>query len=435
MNKIDKIIFYSNKYQQLAMIVYTDGTYTKLSKEEGIEKVLEYINQEQIHSIDSDKVKQNILFMNEEEVLEEIKLRKKEQVKKEENSTEIKQEEINFEIKHRGIKKLALFATVVAIIASNTESHWDLKNIDLYDLVFNQDRLSLQVVLEPLEESSKELTIDNILTTKKMNPIKRSFFSDIWTYILEYNRDIGSNYDDKNKKPSHKVKEVFSQYLMYNNLTEEEYACIFGEDDITPNNLRKNYKNALEQDIMFHAVQKQTSPRQVLMKTSSIKKKFLQYENMLISFNREENNKRKVNKANNFFKVIRNDFKKKQKITRQDLGVESIIKAMQLMCKEHPEIKSLQKKEYKKICSLFENKKNEIIEQYQSYRLYNNNTFDEVSCAEFEEVVRNQLISDSIYPKDDAERDLYQTKAFKKSFRWQFKNSSQGQKKVKNMRK
>ena len=137
MRKIKQIIFYADNKERKSIIIYSDNKIQKASENVGKEKIREYCSQENIKSLSDSRVKSNVLFLTKTELLKKIAtFDKKNDTENKKNS--FKTNVVDVTVKHTGIKKLALYSALIAIIFSNTKGK--LRMVDVYDFIFNRNR-------------------------------------------------------------------------------------------------------------------------------------------------------------------------------------------------------------------------------------------------------------------------------------------------------
>ncbi len=460
MNKIIKVVFYNSYNNELkSAIFYDDGQYRRGSREDGIKAV--HI-MSKTYNIPNLKELENRLYVElfTEEELQKFIQKRKENFAKSQQHTTRKNETNNKENisnshdkenktsrkskqdkekektdntveedpkrRFKWLKRLIIFSTVAAILYAHSDCKWSLKKIDWYDLIPTPDDSENEEIVEEATSATVD-DIFNLFTASNMNAIKRRYFREMWLYLNNYNVEIANKYKTKTNKVAHDFGEVQAQYLMYNYLNDDVYACIFERNDIDFNILKEQYKSAIKQDVMLHIVQEEPLDLQIIINKQSAKDIYFKYESMLLKFNNESDDKIKIKLANEFFKTVRTDFKDKESITTDMLITEPFIKAMQKMCKNHSKIKYLNEKEFKKINGLFNQKVDEMINKYSRYVSYNSG-YESVSCSDLQNAIASYLNSNNNYSIDPATRNITQGKMYKKHLNWQ----NNGHKKSKN---
>ena len=414
MRKIKQIIFYTDNKERKSIIIYSDNKIQKTSENVGKEKIKEYCSQENIKSLSDSRVKSNVLFLSKAELLKKIAtFDKKNDNEKEKNSFKIKVPDVT--VKHTGIKKLALYSALVAIIFSNTKGK--LRMVDVYDFIFNRNR-NEQDYLRKMKSADEYSNVYEILAMRNINLNKSKYISNIWRSLKDYNVFLANGYNYKNQKLAHSFEEIESEYLMFNMLDEEQMNDIYLDGELDVLSLKENYKAATKEDIKYRIVQFDSFPTSILIQNDKTKDTYYKYENILIKFNRETRFKRKKKLANTFFKTVRNDFRGKTDISNTYLPVKSIIDAMQIMCNNTKGINSLTKKEKVKLNKLYDAKIEENYQRYLTYKFVNKVTDEAVSVSVFKDVALRKLNDGNNYNLDL--RDISKNKVYKKQLNWKY---------------
>lgn len=414
MRKIKQIIFYTDNKERKSIIIYSDNKIQKASENVGKEKIKEYCSQENIKSLSDSRVKSNVLFLTKTELLKKIAtFDKKNDTEKEKNSFKIKVPDVT--VKHTGIKKLALYSALVAIIFSNTKGK--LRMVDVYDFIFNRNR-NEQDYLRKMKSADEYSNVYEILAMRNINLNKSKYISNIWRSLKDYNVFLANRYNYKNQKLAHSFEEIESEYLMFNMLDVEQMNDIYLDGELDVLSLKENYKAATKEDIKYRIVQFDSFPTSILIQNDKNKNIYYKYENILIKFNRETRVNRKKKLANNFFKTVRNDFRGKTDISNTYLPVKSIIDAMQIMCNNTKGINSLTKKEKVKLNKLYDAKIEENYQRYLTYKFVNKVTDEAVSVSVFKDVALRKLNDGNNYNLDL--RDISKNKVYKKQLNWKY---------------
>lgn len=414
MRKIKQIIFYTDNKERKSIIIYSDNKIQKASENVGKEKIKEYCNQENIKSLSDSRVKSNVLFLTKTELLKKIAtFDKKNDTEKEKNSFKIKVPDVT--VKHTGIKKLALYSALVAIIFSNTKGK--LRMVDVYDFIFNRNR-NEQDYLRKMKSADEYSNVYEILAMRDINLNKSKYISNIWRSLKDYNVFLANRYNYKNQKLAHSFEEIESEYLMFNMLDVEQMNDIYLDGELDVLSLKENYKAATKEDIKYRIVQFESFPTSILIQNDKTKNIYYKYENILIKFNRETRVNRKKKLANNFFKTVRNDFRGKTDISNTYLPVKSIIDAMQIMCNNTKGVNSLTKKEKVKLNKLYDAKIEENYQRYLTYKFVNKVTDEDVSVSVFKDVALRKLNDGNNYNLDL--RDISKNKVYKKQLNWKY---------------
>lgn len=407
MRKIKQIIFYADNKERKSIIIYSDNKIQKASENVGKEKIKEYCNQENIKSLSDSRVKSNVLFLAKTELLKKIAtFDKKNDTENKKNSFKTNVADVT--VKHTGIKKLALYSALIAIIFSNTKGK--LRMVDVYDFIFNRNR-NEQDYLRKMKSADEYSNVYEILAMRNINLNKSKYISNIWRSLKDYNVFLANRYNYKNQKPAHSFEEIESEYLMFNMLDEEQMNDIYLDGELDVLSLKENYKAATKEDIKYRIVQFESFPTSILIQNDKTKNIYYKYENILIKFNRETRVNRKKKLANTFFKTVRNDFRGKTDISNTYLPVKSIIDAMQIMCNNTKGINSLTKKEKVKLNKLYDAKIEENYQRYLTYKFVNKVTDEEVSVSVFKDVALRKLNDGNNYNLDL--RDISKNKYIK----------------------
>lgn len=414
MRKIKQIIFYADNKERKSIIIYSDNKIQKASENVGKEKIREYCSQENIKSLSDSRVKSNVLFLTKTELLKKIAtFDKKNDTENKKNS--FKTNVVDVTVKHTGIKKLALYSVLIAIIFSNTKGK--LRMIDVYDFIFNRNR-NEQDYLRKMKSADEYSNVYEILAMRNINLNKSKYISNIWRSLKDYNVFLANRYNYKNQKLAHSFEEIESEYLMFNMLDVEQMNDIYLDGELDVLSLKENYKAATKEDIKYRIVQFDSFPTSILIQNDKNKDTYYKYENILIKFNRETRFNRKKKLANTFFKTVRNDFRGKTDISNTYLPVKSIIDAMQIMCDNTKEINSLTKKEKVKLNKLYDAKIEENYQRYLTYKFVNKVTDEDVSVSVFKDVALRKLNDGNNYNLNL--RDISKNKVYKKQLNWKY---------------
>lgn len=414
MRKIKQIIFYADNKERKSIIIYSDNKIQKASENVGKEKIREYCSQENIKSLSDSRVKSNVLFLTKTELLKKIAtFDKKNDTENKKNS--FKTNVVDVTVKHTGIKKLALYSALIAIIFSNTKGK--LRMVDVYDFIFNRNR-NEQDYLRKMKSADEYSNVYEILAMRNINLNKSKYISNIWRSLKDYNVFLANRYNYKNQKLAHSFEEIESEYLMFNMLDVEQMNDIYLDGELDVLSLKENYKAATKEDIKYRIVQFDSFPTSILIQNDKNKDTYYKYENILIKFNRETRFNRKKKLANTFFKTVRNDFRGKTDISNTYLPVKSIIDAMQIMCDNTKEINSLTKKEKVKLNKLYDAKIEENYQRYLTYKFVNKVTDEDVSVSVFKDVALRKLNDGNNYNLNL--RDISKNKVYKKQLNWKY---------------
>lgn len=414
MREIKQIIFYADNKERKSIIIYSDNKIQKASENVGKEKIREYCSQENIKSLSDSRVKSNVLFLTKTELLKKIAtFDKKNDTENKKNS--FKTNVVDVTVKHTGIKKLALYSALIAIIFSNTKGK--LRMVDVYDFIFNRNR-NEQDYLRKMKSADEYSNVYEILAMRNINLNKSKYISNIWRSLKDYNVFLANRYNYKNQKLAHSFEEIESEYLMFNMLDVKQMNDIYLDGELDVLSLKENYKAATKEDIKYRIVQFDSFPTSILIQNDENKDTYYKYENILIKFNRETRFNRKKKLANTFFKTVRNDFRGKTDISNTYLPVKSIIDAMQIMCDNTKEINSLTKKEKVKLNKLYDAKIEENYQRYLTYKFVNKVTDEDVSVSVFKDVALRKLNDGNNYNLNL--RDISKNKVYKKQLNWKY---------------
>ena len=414
MRKIKQIIFYTDNKERKSIIIYSDNKMQKASENVGKEKIKEYCSQENVKSLSDSRVKSNILFLTKTELLKKIAtFNKKNDTENKKNSFKTNVADVT--VKHTGIKKLALYSALIAIIFSNTKGK--LRMVDVYDFIFNRNR-NEQDYLRKMKSADEYSNVYEILAMRNINLNKSKYISNIWRSLKDYNVFLANGYNYKKQKLAHSFEEIESEYLMFNMLDVEQMNDIYLDGELDVLSLKENYKAATKEDIKYRIVQFDSFPTSILIQNDKNKDTYYKYENILIKFNRETRFNRKKKLANTFFKTVRNDFRGKTDISNTYLPVKSIIDAMQIMCNNTKGINSLTKKEKVKLNKLYDAKIEENYQRYLTYKFVNKVTDEDVSVSVFKDVALRKLNDGNNYNLNL--RDISKNKVYKKQLNWKY---------------
>ncbi len=435
MRKIKKIYFYTDGVHQNASILYSDGTMFETTKDEGVSYVIKYIKQEHI-SIKDPKIKENVIYMSKDEFLKKININKDRNENKLQTKDKTSKQQVNtieeYPKKHRKIKKVMLYAIICSIALTNVKLDKKGSIAKLGQIIAsesNQDS-NINLVKKP-----QEYNILEVLQSKNINAKKRKIFATLNDYLYEYNQEIGQSHKTKKAKLAHTVDEAKAQYLLFNNIGNDEVNSTFTQDEFNVDKLKEDYKKSLKQNILFHIVEVSSAYQAYIINSKKGVEFYHKYERILLAFNRVDKKNIKIKYANQFFNMLRNDFKNRNTITSYELSIREMVEAMQLMCAHQEKIHSLNKKEYKKLEKLFNDKVNEKIEKYKKYKIPVISNED-ISYTDYEKSNIKKLKENDSYYTKEKDRNIAKTNIFKKHVMWQFgDNKSNSRKKLQKIKK
>lgn len=369
MERVKQIIFCSNLGEENCAVINNYGKIKFINRQEGIKIAASYMNRMGISSFRILEENQNIVYMKKEEFL---KLKKSKSV-----SLEDLEKAISF--KHKRIKKAIFSCYLIGFILSG--------------VTLNKNVSSNYVVESNYEMSNQEKFNDiyQLLQSKNINPIKRELFSHIWDYLREYNFNIEEEYITKKEKPLHEFDEVKAEYLMYNDLTEDEFKMIFLKDELDVSKLKDEYRNSISKESRFASIMTTSSFKEILIRNKKGYRFYKKYENLIIEWNKEEIQEKKKMRANDFYNTLRDDFFKNKKINSYMLSIEPLVRAIEKACINKKNIKKLDQYEKKHFYQILNKKKKEQIKKYYQYSTDFYPPFGEVSFSKYQELSKIQL--------------------------------------------
>lgn len=444
MRKIKNIIFYNSTKNKIcteqSCIFYNDGTVEKVSKNNGIELIIEFAKENNLKNMTEVNQCKNIRILTEETFLKEYMniLKDSYEEVKEENKTE---EEENVPIQNQYFQKkqqkknksilkriwftakLALGLTVAFITGKEVKFVYDIFNSSSS---YDNENKNKQLI-----ENNNISKLLNHVTT---NDDKRRFLTKAWTYLNEYNSDFSSQYLSKktDTKLAHSWEEVVIQELLYNNYKKAELTNIFDSYTCDYDLMYKAYQNAIKQETKAHIVQTSSFNKQSLINSNKGKDFYMKYESLMISFNIQDSSERKEKVAQQFYNLLKEDFDVSNIKNNESykLAILPIINAMNKECKNlnrdyilsDKELKDINKKCLNKIVKEKLEKYIKTINTYSIVTQSVNNDCYSVTYENIKEAAINKLLENNYYGIQNNQRNISDHKEYKKRINWNYNN-------------
>ena len=145
---------------------------------------------------------------------------------------------------------------------------------------------------------------------KNVNNLRYEFLDRVGGATEKYNTEFANQYYEaaKGSKLAHSFDETESEYLAYNNFSDEELSVILGNDKLDSKTLAKNFNSAIKVDGQLHNLQTHTVNRDNLFKTQEGRDFYKKYSDLFTSLNKSTVNETKVQKLEKFYDMLREDF-------------------------------------------------------------------------------------------------------------------------------
>lgn len=174
--------------------------------------------------------------------------------------------------------------------------------------------------------------VDDILTNAYLNDSKKAAINSVWTFINYYNNTFASKHIcSDGTRLALSWDEVMIDYLVYNNISEEEAVQIFDDCNLDSNVLKSAYTSSVDQAVLAYTVITEPTFKEDLIKSEEGKEFYKKYEDMIIRFNNSGDDletKEKI--AQEFYTEVHTDFLNGSVISATEnykLAVLPIIKA------------------------------------------------------------------------------------------------------------
>jgi len=252
--------------------------------------------------------------------------------------------------------------------------------------------------------------LDNL---KDKNSLRYEFLKDNTKDLNKYNSEIANQYYEASKgtRLAHSFDETISEYIVYNNLTEEELSVIFGNDKLDSKVLNRNFKNAIKEDGQLHNLQTHSVARNELFKTQEGRNFYKKYSDLFTSMNKASVNETKVEKLEKFYDMLRDDFDFSTIPSGKDsykLSVLEYISAAQnidVNVNIENELNSSEKAYFDKLESFAETKINNIV---NSQNAKSNNGGDaNLQVSDYKNLIEDDLKSKNLYDLNNRDVSNY----------------------------
>lgn len=316
--------------------------------------------------------------------------------------------------KNINVKKLAIGTAIIGgtILAGYVLSKQNKKSIYIKAPTTKQEEIST-------EETHKN--IKDTVTNSSINQTKKEAISQVWSYLLHYNKIIANKHLANNeKKLAHTWEETMINYLVYNNISSDNASLILDDYSLDLNNIESAYESSIKQDITAYAVLKENSKKASLIDSPTGKDFYNKYEQYIIDFNNSKDNVEKQQISSDFYNEVRVDFhlgEKNIKLENYKLSILPIIKTFNKLT------------ENINIDNKFTKIENDIIDKYIDYNYIKpyfenltselsnkkiNNT--ELSYENIKIIAIEELSDNGLYNIDESSRDITNSLEYKNSF-------------------
>lgn len=432
LNKIEKVIFIKDKNK--AYIFYSDGTLKNASVDEGKKAATYMANKAKLEKEDItnwDKIEFCLFEDFENKYKSEIYMRENktrfELNKKSEEEKRRKQRRIR-ESKQPGTAyRVTSILVSLGLLASTAALGGGC--YFLYNKFFNNNSQSDEANKD-IEDTNADIKapneISSIINDNDLNSTKRNFVSFLYEYIQNYNSVFANKHIDNktSTKPAITVDEVISQLLIYKNYDKKQLFEIFGYDDFTSEDMYNNYMSAVEYETKAHIIQKESLNKNFIK--GKKKDIYDKYESMMINYNIQNTQERKIEVAKQFWSEVRQDIdiENADKLPKNMEVILPIMKAMQKVCKNLDIDEKLNSKEFDWYFTECDQRIREKLYNYD-VKLGDVATVNKrlgatvvISFNQIKDIIISQLTNDGIYSIEDHERDISDHKEYKDAIKY-----------------
>lgn len=438
MTEIEKIIFIKDKKR--VCIFYSDGTLKYMSVEEGKIELSslarkENLNKEDVKNWDKIEFCSFEEFENKyhtEAYMRENRTKFLLQRKLEEDKRrEKRRKKENKRIKRQETTGTAYRVTSILVSLGLLASTAVLGGgcYFLYNKFFNNNSQSNEANKD-IEDTNADIKASNeissIINDNDLNSTKRNFVSFLYEYLQNYNSVFANKHKDENTstKPALTIEEVISQLLIYKDYDKKQLFDIFGYDNFSSEDIYKAYISGVEFETKAHIIQKESLNKNFIK--GKKKDIFDKYEGLMISFNIQDTEDRKIELAKQFWTEIRNDIniENADKLPKNMEVILPIVKAMRKICKNLDIDEKLNSKEAE---WYFTECDQRIREKLYNYEVELNDvaTVNKrlgatvvMSITQIKDTIVNKLMSDGIYNIEDHERDISDYEEYKNAIKY-----------------
>ena len=256
--------------------------------------------------------------------------------------------------------------------------------------------------------------LDNL---KDKNDLRYQFLKDTTKDLNKYNSEFANQYYEaaKGTRLAHSFDETISEYIAYNNISDEELSIIFGNDKLDSKVLTKNFKNAVKEDGQLHNLQTHSVTRNDLFNTQEGRDFYKKYSDLFTSMNKANVNETKVEKLEKFYDMLRNDFDFSTIPSGKDsykLSILEYVSAAQNMdvnVKLDNELTDSEKAYFDKLYSSVEEKFDSISNSQNAKT--NNGSDTNLQVSDYKSLIEDYLKSQNIY--DLSNRDVSNYDSYK----------------------
>ena len=189
------------------------------------------------------------------------------------------------------------------------------------------------------EEEVRYSTVDELLASSAINENKKAAITNTWNYISYYNDTIALNHlGSDGTRLAHSWDEVMVNYLIYNNISEEEAKDIFDNYRLDSSIFKDAYLSSITQAMLAYTVITEPTYKDRLIKSETGKQFYNKYEDLIIRFNKNKGDMEAKEKiAKEFYSEVYLDFFNGEEMAISDnykLSVIPIIKTFNLLTEQ-----------------------------------------------------------------------------------------------------
>lgn len=274
-----------------------------------------------------------------------------------------------------------------------------------------------------LEEKARYSTVDELLDVAAINENKKAAITNTWNYISYYNDTIASKHlGSDGTRLAHSWEEVMVNYLIYNNISEDEAKDIFDNSKLDAATLKEAYLSSIDQAMLAYTVITEPSYKDSLIKSETGKNFYNRYEDLIIRFNKNKGDMEAKEKiAKEFYSKVYLDFFNGEEMTISDnykLSVIPIIKTFNSLTEEvNCDIK-LSKEDEKQLDTLagIDNVSNYIETICNAVNRHNIETTDECTYAQISDLAIEELSDEGLYNISMDSRNISSSQEYKSAF-------------------
>lgn len=282
-------------------------------------------------------------------------------------------------------------------------------------------------------ETDKASNYNNIyeaLYNANMNSTKQKALDSIWKYITCYNNGMSKNH--VSKKTSTRLglrwNEAVAQYLAYNDLSQKAINNIFDTYKFDSNAFIDAYKTGFDQQVLAHTVQIEPLEKNHLIKDKQGKRLYKKYESIIIYYNSNSDDTKKMQYAEKFYKELKEDFdfdeNNIKEVENYKLSIMPMIKAMNKMTSNlnlENKLKESEKEYFNKLSSanMIKSKFKNIEKNLTAYQIANQALKEENNEISYKELKRlgiKELKATKAYRvADNSDRNIKDHREYKEN--------------------